>query len=99
MCSEAQKDLTRATVWSEIDWSSRNEGVGKEKEKKSPNDIISCCSVLVRLTGLSSAGCSNCLTQKEHIFLSYDCIFGDFMWHLGLRGISSQLFPSTDGTR
>lgn len=34
MCSEAQKDLTRATVWSEIDWSSRNEGVGKEKKKK-----------------------------------------------------------------
>lgn len=70
-------------------------GMKEWGEKNSPNDIISCCSVLVRLTSLSSTGFSNCLTQKEHTF----CILGDFMWHLGLRGISSQLFPSTDGTR
>lgn len=63
MCSEAQKDLTRATAWSKP-----TGAAGMEWGKNSPNDIISCYSVLVCLSGLSSTGVSDCLTQKEHIF-------------------------------
>lgn len=95
MCSEAQKGLTRATAWSESDWSNSNEGVGKETVLMT-SSVVALCWCVWLVWALQGLGLSD--AKGTHL-LSYNCIFRDFMWSWSLGGTSSQLFPLTDGTR
>lgn len=91
MCSEAQKGLTRATAWSESDWSNSNEGVGKETVLMT-SSVVALCWCVWLVWALQGLGLSD--AKGTHL-LSYNCIFRDFMWQL-VPGWDQQSIVSFD---